>query len=72
MASSEDDLFDERDENELLDQQDQLKQSDLKINREVRKQIDERLEKKTVGSEESDEDYLDHYYDFDDLDDDHS
>lgn len=68
MAKSENELFDDIENNDFELEQDQLTDKDLKINHQVRKQIDELLENKPLGSEDSDDDYLDHYYDFDDFD----
>ena len=65
MAKSEDDLFDNHDEDEMLEDQSQLKGKNTKYNHEVRTKVDEYIEQKKLGLEDSDDDYLDHYYDFD-------
>lgn len=67
MAKSEDELFDSMDDEfDSSIEKDQLSDSDLKFNRKMRQQVDDLLEKKALGAEDSDEEYLDHYYDFDD------
>ncbi len=68
MDKSEEDFLTDPDEHhdELLDDVDQLSDKETAYNHDVRKQIDERLKKKDLGEEDSDDEYLDHYYDFDD------
>lgn len=66
MAKSNKGIFDDQERQDYIEQQDQLSKKNKKHNNEVRKKLDEILEKKELGSEDSDDDYLDHYYDFDD------
>lgn len=65
MAKHETKLIDEFEMEETIEQ-DQLSTHGTKLNHEVRRQLEERLEKLPIGAENTDEEYLDRYYDFDD------
>ena len=66
MAKSNKSIFDDQERQDYIGEQNQLSKKNKKHNNNVRKKLDEILEKKELGPEDSDDDYLDHYYDFDD------
>ena len=64
MAKADEQFFENVVKDEI--EQEQHQATNKKFDPKLRKQIEERLEKKPLGAEDSDDDYLDHYYDFDD------
>lgn len=66
MAKADEQFFDGSAKDEMEIEQEQHQATNKKFDPKLRKQIEERLEKKPLGAEDSDDDYLDHYYDFDD------